>query len=338
MTAILKNSPWALNVALLIALVIVALLSGLFGQVTLSPGQFWAALIGDGPEDQQGLSIIVRELRLPRIIIGILAGATLGYTGAALQGLLRNPLADPGVIGVSASAGLGAVIAIYMGLAAASAFAIPLTAMAGALAATLILMTLAARDSSVLTLILAGIGISSLATAGISLVMNFAPSPMSLQDMVLWMLGSLENRTFDDLLLAGPFILLGWVVMIGVGQGLSALSLGSDTAHSLGINVKVLRWRVVLGTALSVGATVSVCGTVGFVGLVVPHFVRAFIGYEPRALLLPSALAGAVLMTLADIITRLPFGHGQLRLGVVMAIIGAPLFIHIIFKTRESMR
>jgi len=335
MTAIFKNKPWALNIILFALLVVAALMSGMFGQVNLSPAEFILALAGDGNE---GLSIIVRELRLPRILIGILAGATLGYTGAALQGLLRNPLADPGVIGVSASAGLGAVIAIYLGLAAVSAFAIPLMAMAGSLAATLILMTLAARDSSVLTLILAGIGISSLATAGISLVMNFAASPMSLQDMVLWMLGSLENRTFDDLLLAGPFILIGWASMIGVGQGLNALSLGSDTAHSLGINIKYLRWRVVLGTALSVGATVSVCGAVGFVGLVVPHIVRAFIGYEPRALLLPSAIAGAVLLTLADILTRLPIGHGQLRLGVVMAIIGAPLFIHIIFKTRESMR
>jgi len=334
-TAILKNKPWALNAVLLLLLLVAALMSGMFGQVTLSPAEFVAALMGDG---NQGLSIIVWELRLPRILIGMLAGATLGYTGAALQGLLRNPLADPGVIGVSASAGLGAVIAIYLGLAAVSAFAIPLMAMAGALVATLILMTLASRDSSVLTLILAGIGISSLATAGISLVMNFAASPMSLQDMVLWMLGSLENRTYSDLMLAGPFILIGWAVMIGVGQGLNALSLGSDTAHSLGINIKYLRWRVVLGTALSVGATVSVCGAVGFVGLVVPHIVRAFIGYEPRALLLPSAIAGAVLLTLADILTRLPIGHGQLRLGVVMAIIGAPLFIHIIFKTRESMR
>ena len=335
MKAILQNKTWVLNAALLAALLLAGLMSGMFGQVTLSPAEFWRALMGGGDE---GLSIIVRELRLPRILIGMLAGATLGYTGAALQGLLRNPLADPGVIGVSASAGLGAVIAIYLGLAGLSAFAVPMAAMAGALGATLILMALAARDSSVLTLILAGIGISSLATAGISLVMNFAASPMSLQDMVLWMLGSLENRTLDDLLLAGPFILIGWLVMVGVGQGLSALSLGADTAHSLGVNVKALRWRVVLGTALSVGATVSICGSIGFVGLVVPHFVRAFIGFDPRQLLLPSALAGAVLMTLADILTRLPVGHGQLRLGVVMAIIGAPLFIHIIFKTRESMR
>ncbi|PCI59536.1 MAG: ABC transporter permease [Kordiimonadales bacterium] len=335
MIAYLTRKPWALNVALVVALALAALLSGLFGQVTLSIGQFTDALFASGND---GMSIIVRELRLPRIILGMMAGATLGYTGAALQGLLRNPLADPGVIGVTASAGFGAVVAIYMGVAAVSAMAVPLFAMAFALMATFVLMMLASRDSSVLTLILAGIGISSLATAGVSLVMNFAASPMSLQDMVLWMLGSLENRTFDDLLLAGPFIVIGWILMIGTGQGLNALSLGADTAQSLGIDVKRLRWRIVLGTALSVGATVSVCGAVGFIGLVVPHFVRAFIGHEPGRLLLPSAIAGALLMTLADILTRLPIGHGQLRLGVVMAVIGAPMFIYIIFKTRESMR
>jgi len=331
----LADRPWAINLVLLIGLFVAGIVSGLFGQVNLSPFEFGAALFG-GADDP--ISIIVRELRLPRIFIGMLAGATLGYTGAALQGMLRNPLADPGVIGVSASAGLGAVSAIYLGISAVSALAVPLMAMGGALIATLILMLLAARDSSILTLILAGIGISSLATAGVSLVMNFAPNPMSLQDMILWMLGSLENRTFDDLLLAAPFILIGWAIMVGVGQGLNALSLGSETAHSLGINVKAVRWRVVLGTALSVGATVSVCGTVGFVGLVVPHFVRAIIGYEPRRLLLPSAISGALLMTLADIFTRLPVGHGQLKLGVVMAVIGAPLFIYIIFKTRGNMR
>jgi len=331
----LQQNGWLLNASLLGALLLVALMSGMFGQVDLDMGQMAAAVFGpaDSPE-----AIIVRELRLPRVLLAILAGASLGYSGAALQGLLRNPLADPGVIGVSASASLGAVIAIYMGLAALSPVAIPVLAMAGAFASTAILMLLASRDASVLTLILAGIGISSLATAAIALVMNFTSNPVTVQEMVMWMLGSLENRTFDDLTLAGPFIVAGWLVMMGVGQGLNALSLGEDAAHTLGIDLKRLRWRVVLGTALSVGATVSVCGAVGFVGLVVPHMVRAMIGYEPRRLLLPSAFLGAILMMLADILTRLPIGHGQLRLGVVMAIIGAPVFLYIVFKTRESMR
>lgn len=335
MIKLLQENSWAFNGLLIVGLLFAGLISGMFGQVNLSVKEFAVALLGEGSE---GYNLIVQELRMPRILLGMMAGATLGYTGAALQGLLRNPLADPGIVGVSSSAGFGAVTAIYLGVAALSSFAVPLFAMAGALVATFILMLLATRDSSVLTLILAGIGISSLATAGVSLMMNFAPSPMSLQDMVMWMLGSLDNRTYDDLMLAGPLIVLGWLMMIGVGQGLNALSLGADAAHTLGIDLKRLRWRVVIGTALSVGATVSVCGAIGFVGLVVPHFVRAFIGFEPRRLLLPSALMGGLLLTLADVLTRMPIGHGQLRLGVVTAVIGAPMFIYIIFKTRESMR
>ncbi|NVJ99193.1 MAG: iron ABC transporter permease [Alphaproteobacteria bacterium] len=331
----IKDSHWALNGFLLFIIIFVALLSGMFGHVDLAPSDVAVGLFG--PADDP-VAIIVRELRLPRILLAILAGASLGYAGAALQGLLRNPLADPGVIGVSASASLGAVVAIYLGLAAYSSVAIPVLAMGGAFLATTVLMVLASRDASVLTLILAGIGISSLATAAMSLVMNFTPNPITVQEMVLWMLGSLENRTFDDLMLAGPFIVAGWITMIGVGQGLNALSLGEEAAHTLGVDLKTLRWRVVLGTALSVGATVSICGAVGFVGLVVPHIVRALIGYEPRRLLIPSALLGAILMMLADILTRLPIGHGQLRLGVVMAIIGAPVFLYIVFKTREAMR
>ena len=262
----------------------------------------------------------------------------MGLSGAALQGLLRNPLADPGVIGVSSSAGLGAVIAIYFGLSASLPLTVPLLAMTGALLATLVLLFLAARDASILTLILAGIGISSLATALMSLVLNFAPTAMSVQDMIMWLLGSLENRTIQDLGLALPFILLGWGLMLGVGQGLDATSLGEETAHTLGINLKRLRLQVVLGSALSVGAVVSICGAVGFVGLVVPHIMRHFVGHAPGRLLLSSALGGAILLSLADLATRLPVGQGQLRLGVVTAFVGAPLFLYIIYKTREMMR
>ncbi|UTW55929.1 iron ABC transporter permease [Kordiimonas sp. SCSIO 12610] len=324
-----------LLIVLSIVLIVTGLISATFGQAPLSFSQVIEGLMGPS---ESALSIIIRELRLPRILLGMLVGAALGFSGAALQGLLRNPLAEPGVIGVTASASLGAVIAIYFGLTALTSFAVPIFAMLGAFAATMVVLLVASRDASVLTLILTGIGLSSLSTALISLVMNFAPNPMSLRDMVLWMLGSLENRTTDDLFLAAPFIILGWILMIGVGQGLNALALGEDAATSLGINLKRLRWRIIAGTALSVGAAVSVCGGIGFVGLVVPHIVRFFVGSEPRQILLPSAIAGAVLLTLADIVTRLPFGAGQLQLGVVTAFIGAPVFLVIVYKTRETMR
>lgn len=331
----ITKSPYFLNTVLIALLLAAILASGMFGHVALPPIEFIHALLGQGEE---GYSLIVQELRLPRILLGALVGATLGLSGAALQGLLRNPLADPGVVGVTASASFGAVVAIYFGLAAVSSLAVPVFAMVGASFATLLLVSLAGRDSSMLTLILAGMGISALAAAGISLVMNFAPTPMSVQEMVLWLLGSLENRTYDDLMLAGPFILLGWFMMIGAGQGLNALSLGRDTALTLGVNLQWLQGRIIAATALSVGAAVAVTGTVGFVGLVVPHFARIFVGHEPGRLLIPSALLGAILMLVADILTRLPVGHGQLKLGVVTALIGAPMFIYIIFKTRERMR
>lgn len=327
--------PALLIILLSILLLVLAFASLFIGAADIPPGDILAAFLGRADNSTE---IIILELRLPRVILGMMAGASLGLSGAALQGLLRNPLADPGVIGISATAGLGAVIAIYFGLSAAFPLSIQISAMTGALLATLILAFIARRDSSILTLILAGIGISSLATAAMSLAMNFAPNPMSLQDMIMWLLGSLENRTVGDIMLAGPFIVGGWLIMSGTGQGLNASSLGEEVAQTLGINLNKLRLKVVIGSAVSVGATVSVCGAIGFVGLVVPHMVRSLIGHAPGRLLLPSALMGAILLTLADLITRIPLGHGQLRLGVVTAFAGSPMFLYIIYKTREAMR
>lgn len=335
MIAKLQSSPLWLFGTLSGALVLMFFLALMVGEVDLSPGQIIAGLFGFGSDVEQ---VIVRELRLPRILLGAFVGASFGLSGAALQGLLRNPLADPGVVGVSASAGLGAVIAIYFGISATFAFAVPVLAMCGALISTLTLFVLASRDASVLTLILAGIGINALAAALTSLVLNFAPNPITMQDMVLWMLGSLQHRSFTDLWLAGPFMILGWAMMLGIGQGLTALSLGEETAQSLGVDLRRVRLQVILGTAFSVGAAVSVCGAIGFVGLVVPHLVRFTIGYEPRRLLLPSALMGALLLVVADLITRLPWSNTELRLGVVTAFVGAPFFLYIVVKTRGAMR
>lgn len=319
----------------LVGLIISGLFSLSFGRVTIGPSELWASFFApiDDPH-----ALIIFELRLPRVLLGMLVGATLGLAGAALQGVLRNPLADPGIIGVSASSALGAVIAIHLGLVASSALALPVFAMGGALFATALLLLVSARDSSILMLILVGIGISSLATAMISLVMNLAQNPMTLRDMIMWMLGSLENRTMADLMIALPFILAGWLMMIGVGQGLNAISVGEDTARTMGINLKWLKLRIVVGTAISVGAAVSVCGSIGFVGLVVPHIVRGLISREPGAILIPSAIIGALLLTIADIVTRLPITSSPLQLGVITALIGAPGFLYIIFRTRKDMR
>ncbi len=323
------------NILLVLALIVVSIASLLIGRTEIDVITVLKALFGVADEP---INLIIQELRLPRVLLGILIGAALGISGAALQGVLRNPLADPGVIGVSASAALGAVIAIHLGLQLIWSLFIPLFAMGGALVATFILLYVSMRESSVLTLILVGIGISSLAMAGVSLVMNIAPSPMSIRDMIMWMLGSLENRTMTDLMLATPFILFGWIMMINVGQGLNALSVGEETAQTMGINVTMLKLRIVVGSAISVGAAVAACGSIGFIGLVVPHMVRGMITNNPGDVLLPSAIMGGLLLTLADLATRIPTSGATLQLGVVTSLIGAPAFLFIVYNTRKSMR
>lgn len=306
------------------------------GPANLSPLEAMAALVAGADDDP--FTMIVREIRLPRALVGIAVGATLGLAGAALQGFLRNPLADPGVIGVSSSAGLGAVIAIYGGFSSGFALAIPLFAMTGALLATAVLLALSARQASVLTIILAGIGISTLAVALTSLVINISPDPFAVSDIVMWLLGSLQNRSFTDLWLAGPFILLGCGLMLAGGPGLRLLTFGEETAQTMGLDLVRLRLLVVLGAALAVGASVATVGAVGFVGLIVPHMVRPFVGHDPGRILVPSAIAGATLVLLADICVRTIPATQELKLGVLTGLVGAPFFLYLVVHTRRVMR
>ena len=319
-----------------LAVLATAAVSLTIGSAPLSLAQVMAGLFGDAGTDR--VALIVQDIRLPRLLVGMAVGATLGMAGAALQGLLRNPLADPGVIGVSASAGLGAVIAIYYGAAAASSYAVPAFAMGGALISTLLLYGLVRRDTSVLTLILVGIGISSLSGALTSLAMNLSPNPFSLSDMVLWLLGSLANRSFTDLWIALPFMGLGWVCLMAGAPFLRALSLGEETAATMGVNLIRVRGLVVVGTALSVGAAVAVSGTIGFIGLIVPHILRPLVGHDPARLPVPSALGGALLILLADMGVRLAPTDRELKIGVLTALIGAPFFLFLVLKTRRAMR
>ncbi|MFS2012081.1 FecCD family ABC transporter permease [Azospirillum sp. CT11-132] len=282
---------------------------------------------------------VVREIRLPRLLLGIEVGAALGIAGAALQGLLRNPLAEPGFIGVSASAGLGAVVAFYFGFAALSPYALPAMAMAGALVATGIVLAVAARSGDgggSLSLILAGIALSSLAIALTSLAMNLAPNPYAVTEMLLWLMGSLKDRTPADALTAFPFILAGGGLLLATGRGLDALALGEDAARSLGIDLARLRLAVVGGSAAAVGASVAVSGSIGFVGLVVPHLLRPLVGHEPGRLLLPSALGGAVLVTMADLASRLIPTAQEVMLGVLTSLVGAPFFLLLILRVRRE--
>ena len=325
------NRPRLLLTAAVLLLVLAALGSLAVGRVWLAP----AALLDGVVEPKVNLAwLILTELRLPRAVLAILVGATLGLSGAVLQGLLRNPLADPGILGVSGGAALGAVIAIYFGLSTVFSLAAPLLGIAGALAAGA--LTFAIGRGGTLTLILAGSAVSGLTGAGLSLALNFAPSPYAAYEITTWLLGSLADRDLNQLALAAPFIIVGCVCLAGTGRALDALALGETQAVSLGIDLSHTRLLALAGTALAVGAATAVTGAIGFIGLVAPHLVRPFVGHQPRRVLLPSALLGATLLLIADIATRLiPTGQ-ELKLGVLTSLVGTPFFFWLVLRLRRT--
>ncbi|TXI02749.1 MAG: iron ABC transporter permease, partial [Pseudorhodobacter sp.] len=280
--------------------------------------------------------LVMQEIRLPRALLGLMAGASLGLSGAAMQGYLRNPLAEPGLIGVSASAALGAVLALQTGLAGAFMLALPLSALAGAGLAVLLILLLAGPRGGALALILAGVAISALAAALTSLVLNLSPNPFAAMEIVYWMMGSLADRSMDHVWLAAPFMAVGLEFLLSLGRSFDALTLGEDAAASMGVNLSRLRLVLVIGTALAVGASVSVAGSIGFVGLVVPHILRPWVGAQPSRLLPAAALGGAAMVLAADIAVRLVAPDQDLKLGVLTALIGAPFFLHLIWRLRGA--
>ncbi len=280
--------------------------------------------------------VIMRDIRLPRTLLALIAGASLGISGAALQGLLRNPLAEPGVMGIASFASLGAVIAIYFGLSTVFPYALPLTAMTGALIAAAILSALSSRDNGILTLILAGVALANLAAALMALALNLAPTSYAIAEIVFWLLGSLKDRSMDDVLLATPFVALGLALLATTGRALDALTLGEDSAKSLGVDTVAIQRRVTLGVALAVGASVAVTGAIAFVGLIVPHLCRPFVGHMPSKLLLPSAIGGALLVSVADVAVRLVPSGPELMIGVFTSLIGVPFFMWLVFKLRRE--
>ena len=282
------------------------------------------------------LGLVMREIRAPRAVLGLLVGASLGLSGAAMQGYLRNPLAEPGLIGVSASAALGAVIALQTGIAAAFALALPMAALAGAGIAVGLIVLLAGPGGGSLALILAGVAISAFAGALTSLVLNLSPNPFAAGEIVFWMMGSLADRSWLHVAIAAPVMAAGAALLWGASRGLDALTLGEDAAASMGIDLRALRLRVVLGVAAMVGAATAVAGAVGFVGLVVPHLLRGAVGGRPGRLLAASALGGAALVLAADIVVRVVLPGRDLKLGVVMALIGAPVFLQLIWRQRRG--
>ncbi|HEX7853089.1 MAG TPA: iron ABC transporter permease [Sphingobium sp.] len=322
----------ALLPALTVLLILSALASLAVGAVPLSPARLLAALTGHGDRIS---SIILFELRLPRLVLGLLVGAMLGLAGAVLQGFLRNPLAEPSVLGASNSAALGAVIALYFGLAGWSVVMLPLLAILTGLGALLLLFVLAGRSDSPLGLVLAGIAVSTLAGAGITLALNLSPNPFAAMEIMTWLMGSIANRSVDHVLIVLPCVLVGAALLLFDGRPLDALSLGEDGARSLGVDLKRTRIRLLLGVAIGVGGSVAVAGSIGFVGLIVPHLIRPMTDRSPSAILLPSMLGGAVLLTLSDIAVRLIPTSSELKLGVVTAFLGVPVFLFHLLRERR---
>ena len=322
---------WIIILGLLVLLTSALAISLLAGRVWLPVAAVWHGL--SAPHADLAAAIVT-QLRLPRAVLGMEVGAALGLSGAVLQGVTRNPLAEPGLLGVSAGAALGAVLAIYFGLATHFATAAPLAGLAGAILASMLTFALGSGGGTI-TLVLAGAAVSALAAAGISLALNLAPNPYAAYEIMTWLMGSLADRSWLDVILVSPFIMLGAAMLLASARALDALALGEAQARSLGINLRVLYVLAVFGTALSVGASTAVTGAIGFIGLVAPHLVRPLVGHQPSRVLLPAALTGALLLLIADVAARLiPIG-AELKLGVLTSLIGTPLFFWLVVRLRK---
>lgn len=320
-------------IPILAALTIFAALGSItLGAVPLSATRIFAVLTGGGDEVARAILI---DLRMPRMLLGIIVGAMLGLAGAVLQGYLRNPLAEPSVLGASNAAALGAVCAIYFGLAQMHPAILPIMAIATSLMAITTLFLLAGPSESPLTLILAGIAVATLAGAGISLSLNLSPNPFAAMEIMSWLMGSLENRSYAHVWIALPCVLIGGALLFADGRTLDALTLGEEGAQALGADLGKARLRIMLGVAIGVGGAVAVSGAIGFVGLIVPHLVRPLTDRSPSAILLPSLLGGAALLTFADIGVRLIPTSSELKLGVLTALLGVPVFLVHLMRERR---
>jgi iron complex transport system permease protein len=323
---------WILIGAVVLLIGVMSVISLLAGRVWLSPREL---LDGMSAADQSLASLIIWQLRLPRLVLALEVGAALGLSGAVLQGVTRNPLAEPGLLGVSAGAALGAVVAIYFGFAAHIYSAAPIFGLLGALTASILTLTLG-RGGGTITLILAGAAVTAFAGSGISLALNLSPSPYAAYEIMNWLMGSLADRTWTHVVLITPFLVVGAALLLLTTRALDALTLGEAQAQSLGVNLRNLYVLSVFGTALAVGASTAVTGAIGFIGLIAPHLVRPFVGHQPSRVLIPAALTGALLLLGADIATRLIQVGPELKLGVLTSLLGTPLFFWLVVRLRKT--
>lgn len=324
-----RENRRALIPALIAVLLVLAPLSLMSGHASLSLAEIASGFAGEGTA-----SIILYEIRLPRLLLALSVGAMLGLSGAALQGLLRNPLAEPAIFGAPQAAALGAVTVLYSGLSSALSFALPLAAMAGALASILLVFLIAGSRAHLITMILSGLAVSSLAGAATSLVINLSPNPFAVTEIVFWLMGSFEDRSMRHVVLALPFMAISGLLLLLCGRDYRALTLGEDVARTLGVDAKKVRVLTIGACACGIGAGVAVSGAIGFVGLIAPHLARPLVGSDPQRALVPSALIGAALLTSADIMVRIVPATSEIKVGVVTALIGVPMFLYLVASRR----
>lgn len=312
------------NLALLALLAVAIPLSLIAGRVWLDPGETPNAML------------ILAELRLPRTLLALVVGAGLGAAGASMQGYLRNPLADPGLFGIAPGAALGAVASFWFGYSA-SAWLLPMFALAGAAGAMALLALIAGRTGGIALFTLAGMMIASLAGALMSLAISFAPNAFAMSEIVTWLMGALTDRSWREVWIAAPLTLAGIACLFGARRDLDALILGDAAARSLGMRPGLLQVWLIAGVGLTVGSGVAVAGIIGFVGLIVPHLVRPLTDRRPSSLLVPSALAGALLVLVADSVVRVLPTVTELRLGIALSLIGAPFFLWLLLRMRRGL-
>ncbi|MEM7467225.1 MAG: iron ABC transporter permease [Pseudomonadota bacterium] len=331
-----KLSSSGLIICLIAALVGAFLWSLAAGPVHIPLFTILKTLLGNvGHEHVEQLIIV--EIRLPRVLLALLVGIGLGMSGAALQALVRNPLAEPGVLGISSSAALGAVLVFYTGSTDAFPFALPIGGLFGAMCTTAILFALAQRSLSTLNLILAGVAINAFTGAVTALALNLSPNPFAAYEIYFWLMGSFANRSIDHFWLTLPFATIGIMLLTVCAFRLDAFAFGEEVAGSLGVNTKRTQLFVIAGTALAVGSGVAVVGVIGFIGLVVPHLLRPIVGEKPSTLVPLSGIGGGLLTIVADNFCRVGVVSGELKIGVVTALLGAPFLLLIVLKKGKSL-
>lgn len=329
----MKTGPSRLTLALAGLIAAAAVLGILLGETVFNMAQMTQAFT----DPTSGPAEVLWQVRAPRVATALMVGMALGLSGAVMQGLLRNPLADPGVLGVSAAAALAAATAIVLGAAAVPG-AVEVSALIGAGLAGGLLILFAARVRSPEALILFGVALSSFAGAATALIFNLSPSPIAMAEVMSWLLGSVQNRSWIDVAWVTPPVLVAGALAALAAPGLRMLSLGEETARTSGLPMARLRLLALLATALATGAAVAVAGVIGFVGLAAPHLVRGAARGDPGRLLPSSALAGGLMLVVADLLARMTPTDQELKLGVFTALVGAPLFALIAWRAAREWR